>query len=221
MHEYQWRGVFVTMENSENLNFYQWIDGSPDMHANYSRISHKVHYFVLNNDKWQSYLKMCSSYTYCTLTLSMPANVSYLNYVLLEKWHSFLFLSKLVSDYWQWYWYFTFGFLKLLSSYPIHIVVWGNFSFNWKCMFKMRWFALNDTLIKNRHFIFYLIIVTLSELGVKDIRTCGEANQSDAHHIEPSNPSIFCQISSFEIFTQCESMGSTTYVVKFSYSNSF
>ena len=39
--------------------------------------------------------------------------------------------------------------------------------------------------------------------------------------IEPSNPSIFCQILSFEIFTQSESIGSTTYFVKCSYSNFF
>ena len=38
---------------------------------------------------------------------------------------------------------------------------------------------------------------------------------------EPSNPSIFGQMLSFEIFTQSESIGSTTSVVKFSYSNSF
>ena len=38
---------------------------------------------------------------------------------------------------------------------------------------------------------------------------------------EPSNPSIFGQMLSFEIFTQSESIGSTTYVVKFLYSNSF
>ena len=38
---------------------------------------------------------------------------------------------------------------------------------------------------------------------------------------EPSNPSIFGQMLSFEIFKQSESIGSTTYVVKFSYSNSF
>ena len=37
---------------------------------------------------------------------------------------------------------------------------------------------------------------------------------------EPSNPSVFGQMLSFEIFTQSESIGSTQYVVKFSYSNS-
>ena len=26
---------------------------------------------------------------------------------------------------------FTVGFVKLLSTHPIHIVVWGNFPFNW------------------------------------------------------------------------------------------
>ena len=52
--------------------------------------------------------------------------------------------------------------------------------------------------------------VNLSKLAKKNQRPLNE----------PSNPSIFCQILSFEIFTHSESMGSTTYVVRFLYSNS-